>query len=129
MLRFNNASLSPRWRADVGGRTSLWVSTHAVWRRRAEASATSPLQDGGAHSALYCFNPWVGACHAEAFEQRQQQNRQRHGGGALLLNPGLVARLAALQRRLGGSRRASVRPSTGLIGVVLALRLCRAAAG
>ena len=103
------ASLAPRWWPDVGRRVSFWISPHRWWsRRRRLANETA------AQSLLYCFNPWVGECHAEALRAR-----------AMLINPRVVAVLSALQKQLKGSQRPSVRPSTGLVGVGLALSICR----
>lgn len=166
VFRFNNASVAPPWSDDVGSRTTLWLSTHAAWRRRqTEAATTRGADPAVVQNVLYCFNPWVGRCHEEvllaAQQQRPKQGRRvptTRGGrprsprsprsppplplsplaqqqplqqplqpprAVLLLNPHLVGLLAALQRQLGGARRGSVRPSTGLVGLALALRVCR----
>ena len=129
VFRFNSAPLAP-FEADVGARTTMWIASHFPWRthvrRRREAAAKSAgpgralpsAAAGPPYVALYCFNPWLGSCHADVLSGK-------HGGGALMLNPSLVNALTALQRAHGGSRAASIRPSTGLLGVGVALATCR----
>ena len=129
VFRFNSAPVAP-FEADVGARTTMWIASHFPWRthvrRRREAAAKSAgpgralpsAAAGPPYVALYCFNPWLGSCHADVLSGT-------HGGGALMLNPSLVNALTALQRAHGGSRAASIRPSTGLLGVGVALATCR----
>ena len=59
VLRFNTAPVERRFDADVGNRSTLWVASHFPWRVQLRTTPSSRV-------ALYCFNPWLGSCHADA---------------------------------------------------------------
>lgn len=119
VVRFNSAPTGGVYGADVGNRTSIWVASHIPWRGQARRTATLPHEAAG----LYCFNPWLGACHAEAIRAARM-----HVYGPLyrpfMVSPALAAAVMRIQVALGGKTGGSVRPSTGLIGVGLALASC-----
>ena len=77
----------------------------------------------GELAALYCFNPWLGACFGDAIGGKRTDARG-HTAPPLLISPSLAARVMGIQVALGGKSNGVVRPSTGLIGVGLALASC-----
>lgn len=120
IFRFNLAP-TRGFEADVGNRTTYIVGSHHPWRTAvrtlSQPSPPASLAPAPPRVVLYCFNAWLGSCFFDALE------RKRTPAGATLLNPVLVRRLQAAQKR-SGARGAAVRPSTGLVGVALALSLC-----
>ena len=113
IFRFNAAPVAG-YERDVGSRTNFVVASHFPWRDRVRTSrgaATAP------NAVLYCFNPWLGSCHYDVLSGVRTKS-------PLLLNPHLVYLAAMLQRAHAGSRSASVRPSTGLVGIGMALSMC-----
>ena len=66
---------------------------------------------------LYCFNPWLGSCHYDVLSGVRTKS-------PLLLNPHLVYLAAMLQRAHAARAAPSVRPSTGLVGIGMALSMC-----
>lgn len=113
VFRFNAAPVAG-YERDVGSRTNFVVASHFPWRDRVRTSrgaATAP------NAVLYCFNPWLGSCHYDVLSGVRTKS-------PLLLNPHLVYLAAMLQRAHAGSRSASVRPSTGLVGIGMALSMC-----
>jgi hypothetical protein len=129
IYRFNNAPVGGPYEADVGNRTSVWVASHVPWRgqaRRVAALAAAAVNLGGEGlareeaAALYCFNPWLGACHVDAMGGK----RLGIHAPPLLISPALVAAMMQIQITSGGKSGGVVRPSTGLMGVGLALASC-----
>jgi len=128
VFRFNSAPVDA-YSADVGARSQLWVASHFPWRmkmrelrsdRKLVASSSPTAMNSSATSgvvSLYCFNSWLGSCHADALIGER--------GYTLLINPVLVRRVTELQRAHRGSTSMNTRPSTGLIGVALALTTCK----
>jgi len=112
VLRFNSAVLGPEFAHDVGNRTTLWVASHSPWRQHIFGSSPP------AEAVLYCFNPWLGKCHADVLSLRPPFPP------ALMINPALVSLTMRLQNRFARHTAHSIRPSTGLVGVVLALAMC-----
>ena len=131
IFRFNLAP-TRGFEADVGNRTTYIVGSHHPWRtavrtpsRAGPSSSLAPASSPPPRVALYCFNAWLGSCWFDALERR------RTPAGATLINPVLARRLQAAQKRNAplrfcdaAPRGAAVRPSTGLVGVALALSLC-----
>lgn len=112
VIRFNGAPTLSLYHADVGSRTTFQLSTLVPWRhwrRRVDAVQLARTRD----NVLYCHNHWVGNCWLDALQ---------HGNGKVV-NPVLVSRMGSLLR-FHGSRKASRVPSTGLIGVAIALATC-----
>ena len=112
IIRFNGAPTLALYRQDVGMRTTLQLSTLVPWRhwrRRVDAARLAKTRD----NVLYCHNHWVGNCWQDAL---------RHGDGNVI-NPMLVGRLSTLLLQ-HSSRKASRVPSTGLVGVAIALASC-----
>jgi hypothetical protein len=122
VYRFNNAPVGGPYQVDVGNRTSVWVASHVPWRGQARRVAALTASRGTASeesAALYCFNPWLGACHVDAM------GGKRLGVQApLLISPALVTAMMQIQITSGGKSGGVVRPSTGLMGVGLALASC-----
>ena len=116
VYRFNSAPTGGPYHADVGNRTNVWIASHIPWRAQAKRVAATSA-DGAEVAALYCFNPWLGSCHVDAM-------RRTAFATPLLLNPQLAAAMMRIQVALGGKSSGSVRPSTGLVGVGLALASC-----
>ncbi|KAL3916246.1 MAG: hypothetical protein SGPRY_006904 [Prymnesium sp.] len=117
ILRFNTAPVTS-YAGDVGNRTNLWVASHHPWRVKLR-DASSQKKRGrvsDAYVALYCFNAWLGSCHGDAITGSY--------GKALLINPVLVSHVMALQQAHLGSSAKSIKPSTGLMGIAIALTLC-----
>ena len=122
VIRFNGAPTLGLYSKDVGSRTTLQLSTLVPWRhwrRRVDAAQLATTRD----NALYCHNSWLGNCWLDALKS---------GNSSHIVNPVLVAHASALlreHRRLGrGSRRASQKlrvPSSGVVGVAIALATCR----
>jgi hypothetical protein len=73
----------------------------------------------GEAAALYCFNPWLGACHVDALGVAGKYGSRPH-----VINPLLAASLMQIQAAVGGRSGGVLRPSTGLVGVGLALASC-----
>ena len=91
---------------------------------------------------LYCFNSWLGVCHLEAM--LPERLAKHEAVRSLMVNPVLISRLtsmlqevlhaqhaqsgqARVSRKANTTRRLprySTTPSTGLMGVALALSLC-----
>lgn len=124
ILRFNGAPTLSMYHRDVGSRTTMQLSTLVPWRhwrRRVDAEKLARTRD----NVLYCHNHWVGNCWLDALN---------HGDGRVV-NPVLVRRMGKLlllhhgsQKRREASSRASSRvPSTGLLGVAIALATCNSA--
>ena len=112
VIRFNGAPTFSLYVPDVGSRTTLQLSTLVPWRhwrRRADAAQLDRVRD----SVLYCHNHWVGNCWSDAL---------KYGKGNVV-NPVLVAAAGALLRA-HGSRKASRVPSSGLVGIAMALASC-----
>lgn len=119
VYRFNTAPLGEPYLADVGNRTTIWVASHVPWRSQARrlVARPKPLEAEGA--ALYCFNPWLGACHVDAL------GGKRLGvTSPLLISPALAAAMMQIQVALGGKSGGVLRPSTGLMGIGVALASC-----
>eukprot|EP00965_Chrysotila_dentata_P013766 456688-Pleurochrysis_carterae.AAC.4 len=82
------------------------------------------------------FNPWLGACQsnlligprtpkpAVAQPPTRLPKQLPSRSATYLLNPILSMHADAMQQAVGGSRRGSVRPSTGLLGLMLGLAMC-----
>ena len=120
IYRFNSAPTGGPYLADVGNRTSVWIASHIPWRMQAKLEAGRRRSgDVSEVAALYCFNPWLGSCHVEAMGSKKLGITMPH-----MLNPQLAAAMMRIQVALGGKSGGSVRPSTGLIGVGLALASC-----
>ena len=132
VIRFNGAPLLPH---DTGGRTTLRISTHSPWRhwrRERDVSRSGPL-------ALYCHNPWLGSCWADALGSNnatassRQEPSQSAGGRSstarvTVINPELVAETAALLgAREAKSRSRALPPTSGMLGIAVALSACNAA--
>lgn len=97
---------------DVGSRTSLRIATHAPWRHH--------RRDGypAERLALYCHNTWLGICHRDIL------SRYAAAGAAVhVINPVLVGRIAGLVDSVSDRPRSRA-PSTGLIGLGIAVSLC-----
>lgn len=132
VYRFNSAPVGGPYEADVGNRTSVWVASHVPWRAQARRIAalgasrldsvtavTSLSSASSEGAALYCFNPWLGACHVDAM------GGKRLGvSSPLFISPALVTAMMQIQITSGGKSGGVVRPSTGLMGVGLALASC-----
>ena len=125
IFRFNTAPVTP-YAKDVGNRSTLWLASHYPWRTQLRELRARELRvKSGERSAvastfgvlsLYCFNSWLGSCHADALIGER--------GYSLFINPVLVARVMAFQQAHQGSGSTNVRPSTGLTGVAVALTAC-----
>lgn len=127
VYRFNTAPVGGPYLADVGNRTSVWVASHIPWRsqarRLAQFRGPSGGIDGDEVAALYCFNPWLGSCHVDAMGNSKRA--VAHGGRLpVLISPMVVRVLMQIQAAAGGKSGGALRPSTGLIGVGLALASC-----
>ena len=120
VFRFNTAPTGGRYLHDVGNRTTVWVASHAPWRSQMR---TRVGVVPGEAAALYCFNPWLGACFSDALGGNRVDARGRRVA-PLLLSPALAAGIMSLQVALGGKATSNVRPSTGLMGIGLALASC-----
>jgi hypothetical protein len=116
VFRFNTAELGPAFADDVGNRTTIWVASHSPWRMHMGARNNGASMN--ADVVLYCFNPWLGRCHADVLSLRPSQPP------ALMINSALISTLMRLQRRFARSTAASIRPSSGLAGVALAVCMC-----
>ena len=106
VLRCNDAPLISR--ADLGTKTTWRLSTYSPWR---VVTASEKLGSGifnATSQLLYCHTPWVGVC---------QQTR-----GAMQINPSFVGAVRDLVHGL--TRRFIRAPSSGMLGVGLALALC-----
>ena len=119
VFRFNNAPVAG-FGADVGNRTTFMVGSHKPWitgvsrsgNRNEKPTPSSP----GPHQVLYCFNAWLGSC----FHAALHLGITRY---PLMVNPLLVGRMQD-EQRLSGATGRYVRPTTGLMGIGLALSLC-----
>ena len=120
VFRFNTAPTGGRYAADVGNRTSLWVASHIPWRAQLKARVGAM---GEEEAALYCFNHWLGKCFSDAVGGTMRDARGRPTM-PLLMSPLLTGAMMAIQVALGGKSSGPVRPSTGLMGVGLALASC-----
>lgn len=116
IFRFNAANVGPAFADDVGNRTTFWIASHSPWRMHVGAEKSGAYTE--ADAVLYCFNPWLGKCQADVLSLRAPQKP------ALMINPALIATLMRLQRRFALSTAGSIRPSTGLAGVALAIDMC-----
>jgi len=124
VFRFNDAPVSAAYARDVGNKTTFWLSSHLPWAKRVQQmelphSTTARTQRAPPYATVYCFNPWLGACQGDVLSRRHADVP------ALVINPVLSSRMHSLQRAVGGSRAGSVRPSTGMVGVAMALALCQ----
>lgn len=124
VMRFNFAP-TRGFAADVGHRTTVRIAIHHPWLTLTRAPAPLPyaqsLLAGGARPILYCHNPWLGRCHANLLESREGDRRERRADAVLVVNPRFISRVAAL---LGSSAAPKKIPSSGFVGIGLALRLC-----
>lgn len=120
VFRFNSAPTAGQFSADVGNRTSLWVASHVPWRAQLRSRVGAFAEE---EAALYCFNPWLGKCFSDALGGSLKDARGRTVA-PLLVSPLLTQAVMAIQVALGGKSTGVVRPSTGLIGVGLALASC-----
>jgi hypothetical protein len=122
VFRFNMAPTGGNHGHDVGNRTTFWIASHAPWRTQMRTRIGSTAA-AGEQAALYCFNPWLGSCFSDVLGGKRADAR-----GAivapLLISPVLAARMMALQVALGGKTNGNVRPSTGLMGIGVALASC-----
>jgi hypothetical protein len=121
IIRFNAAppllarvvgTSNGRFRQHVGSRTSLRIATHAPWRHhRRDGHPPERL-------LLYCHNSWHGVC------QRDILARFGAGGAPVhAANPVLVGKITKLVDSIA-KRPLHRSPSTGMLGVGIALALC-----
>lgn len=120
VFRFNTAPVGGRYMDDVGNRTTVWVASHAPWRTQLRTRVGTFASED---AALYCFNPWLGACFSDALAGKRVDSRGRTIT-PLLISPTLAASMMGIQVALGGRATSNLRPSTGLMGVGLALASC-----
>ena len=129
VIRMNFAPAVGRHAADVGRRTTIRLLTHFPWR--AIRSGNYPSLKAAQHLILWCQNVWLGVCQRDVLDppvsrRRRAANHTAIATSASMLNPVLIDRL--LQLYAYGThynRRVNPRaPSTGLIGLAVALSAC-----
>ena len=92
----------------MGTRCTWRLSTYSPWRVVTESERLGSRIFDATSQLLYCHNPWVGVC--------------QHTRGAMTINPTFVGEV---QRIIHTLTRHIVRtPSSGMLGVGLALALC-----
>lgn len=138
-IRFNGAPSGGPYAADVGRRTTIRLATSSPWRQARRAQA----RFGGL--TLYAHTGWVGAAllrdalSARPLGPGSQPLKSKGRGGAeavAVANPVLVARVSDLLRSIGNTHLANGRaridagekrvgsPTSGMVGVAMALALC-----
>ena len=126
VFRHNLAPVAGAHGRDVGTRTTFRVLSHFPWRVVLSGWAPSMLVG----PTLYCFNAWLGVCQLEALvpSTRPSKAARQHMRPIPMVNPTLVGLAEALQLRHTTGRvrseAARVTPSSGLVGVALAMALC-----
>ena len=126
IIRFNGATTFMPFSDDVGRKTTIQLSTLVPWRhwrRRVDAQKLDRERD----NVLYCHNSWVGNCWLDAshFDRRKVINPVLvRLAGALLRAHTTSASAAGSVSSRSRRHRTSRVPSTGLVGVALALASC-----
>ena len=122
VFRMNLAPNYQPYAGDAGTRTTFRLATHYPWRILATQKRMK-LVRGLSHGGLllYCHNAWLGQCHVDALNVARVKGLARRFELPSLLSPAAVSRVAAAALRNPRDKRT---PSTGLMAVELALRLC-----
>jgi len=114
VMRFNDAPLVSR--RDLGAKTTWRLSTYSPWRVVTDSERLGSGLFTADHQLLYCHNHWLGVCQTTP--------------AAKTINPTFVNHA---QRFIAGVTRGLRRPhgegphrppSSGMLGVALALVLC-----
>ena len=121
VIRFNAAPPlaaggSP-FSADVGRNTHVRVATHAPWRhhRREGYMHKNPMSN----LFLYCHNGWLGVCHGDIIARYGAIGAPVHA-----VDPTFIRHVADLVHSFAGPNQPRRAPSTGLLGLALALVTC-----
>ena len=129
IVRLNFAPAVGRHVVDVGRRTTIRLLTHFPWRTL--RSGNYPSLKAAQQLILWCQNVWLGVCQRDVLNP--PSGRRRHAANGTMgaapvwvLNPVLIQHLLRLYAHVTHyERRLNPRaPSTGLVGLALALSAC-----
>ena len=121
VIRFNAApplaaGNSP-FSADVGRKTNVRVATHAPWRhhRRERYMQRNPKSI----LFLFCHNGWLGVCQSDILARYGAAGAPVHA-----VDPTFIWHVADLVHSFADPTQPRRAPSTGLLGLALALVTC-----